>query len=168
MNKLKQYSMPLEDIQDRREEMDLPDQELISRAIRCLEEKYLVRRDVINSPQVASDFVRLHLTGVPYEVFAVLWLDARMRLIRYEELFRGTIDSAHVHPREVVRTAIQRGAAACILCHNHPSGDSYPSQADKNITRKLREVLALVDVSVKDHLVVGDRDVTSFADIGLL
>ncbi len=163
-----QYSLPLEALAERRGSMPEADQELIGRAIRCLEERYLVKRDLVNSPDLARDFARLHLTGLTYEVFAVLWLDARMRLIRYEELFRGTIDGASVHPREVVRKAIRHGACACIFAHNHPSGNPQPSAADIRLTRRLQDALSLIDVSVKDHLVVGDNGAASLAESGHL
>jgi DNA repair protein RadC len=104
----------------------------------------------------------------PFEVFCCLFLDNRHRLIAFDELFRGTIDGASVHPREVVRQALQRNAAAVILAHNHPSGVAEPSQADELITHRLKDALALVDIRVLDHLIVGDSRCTSFAERGLL
>ena len=101
-------------------------------------------------------------------MFACLFLDNRHRLIRFEELFRGTIDGASVHPREVVRQALAHNAAALILAHNHPSGVAEPSGADRQITRRLVDALALVDVRVLDHLVVGRGEAFSFAEQGLL
>ena len=100
-------------------------------------------------------------------MFAVLFLDNRHRLIEIEEMFRGTIDGAQVHVREVVKAALHHNAAAVVLCHNHPSGVAEPSQADQTITRRLREALSLVEVRVLDHFVVGDS-ITSFAERGLL
>ena len=100
--------------------------------------------------------------------FGVLFLDNRHRVLAFEELFRGTIDGASVHPREVVRRALQLNAAAVILSHNHPSGVAEPSQADRQITARLREALDLVGIRVLDHLVVGDGDCCSLADRGLL
>lgn len=163
-----QYSLPLEPLATRREDMNSADQELITRAIRCLETHYLVKRDVMNSPDVAESFVRLHLAGVKHEIFAVLWLDTRLRLIVYEELFRGTIDGASVHPREVVRQALKHNASNCILVHNHPSGVPDPSQSDLRITETLRNTLSLIDVAVTDHLIVGAEGVVSMATRGLL
>jgi DNA repair protein RadC len=94
-------------------------------------------------------------------------LDSRHRILAFETLFRGTIDGASVHPREVVKAALHHGAAACILAHDHPSGDSSPSEADKRITARLREALALVDVRVLDHIIVGET-CTSMAELGLV
>jgi DNA repair protein RadC len=101
-------------------------------------------------------------------VFACLFLDNHHRVIDYEELFRGTIDGASVHPREVVRRALHHNAAAVIFAHNHPSGVSEPSQADARLTRQLREALGLVDVRVLDHIIVGEGEPRSLAEMGLL
>ena len=101
------------------------------------------------------------------EVFTVLWLDTRHRVLGFEELFRGTIDGSSVHPREVVKSALHKNAAACILAHNHPSGISTASNADRAITRRLKDALSLIDVRVLDHIIVGE-DCLSFAEAGLL
>ena len=100
--------------------------------------------------------------------FWCLYLDSRHRLIRFEELFRGTIDGATVHPREVLRQALAHNAAAVILAHNHPSGVAEPSQADEMITRRLKEALALVDIRVLDHLVIAGAEAVSLAEKGLM
>jgi DNA repair protein RadC len=113
-------------------------------------------------------FLRARLRDLPHEVFCCLHLDNRNRVIAFEELFRGTIDGASVHPREVVKRALAHNAAALILAHNHPSGVAEPSQADEVITRRLSSALALVDIRVLDHLVVGDSACVSFAERGLL
>jgi len=123
---------------------------------------------LLDSPQATHRFLVSRLRDRPYELFCCLHLDNRHRLIAYEELFRGTIDGASVHPREVVRQAMARNAAAVILAHNHPSGVAEPSQADELITRRLREALALVDIRVLDHCIVGDNGCLSFAERGLL
>ena len=102
------------------------------------------------------------------EVFACLFLDNQHRLICYEEMFFGTIDGASVHPREVVKRTLFHNAAAIIFAHNHPSGVSEPSQADRRIAERLKAALSLVDVRVLDHMVIGDAEVTSFAERGLL
>ena len=120
------------------------------------------------SPEHTARYLQSRLRDYPYEVFAVLFLDNRHRVLAFEELFRGTIDGASVHPREVVRRALALNAAAVIFSHNHPSGIAEPSQADQRITTRLREALALVDVRVLDHLVVGDGDCCSLAQRGLL
>ncbi|MGB0502611.1 MAG: RadC family protein, partial [Thalassolituus sp.] len=100
--------------------------------------------------------------------FACLFLDNQNRVIRYEELFRGTIDSAAVYPREVVKQALALGAAAIILAHNHPSGIAEPSQSDRAITERLQQALSVMDIRVLDHLVVGDGYCVSFAERGWL
>ena len=101
-------------------------------------------------------------------MFCCLYLDNRHRLIAFDELFRGTIDGASVHPREVVKQALARNAAAVILAHNHPSGVAEPSQADELITQRLKEALALVDIRLLDHVIVGDGNCLSFAERGLI
>lgn len=118
------------------------------------------------SPATVKDFLQVRLGGLEHEVFAVLFLDARHRLISYQEMFRGTIDSATVHPREVVKEALQVNAAAVILAHNHPSGNPEPSSADRALTRQLKEALALMDVRTLDHIIVAGRMTTSFAERG--
>jgi DNA repair protein RadC len=108
------------------------------------------------------------LRDLDHEVFACLYLDTRNRVLKYEELFRGTLDGASVHPREVVKQALAQNAAALIFAHNHPSGVAEPSGADERITRRLRDALALVEIRVLDHIVVGDGEAVSFAERGLL
>ena len=103
-----------------------------------------------------------------HELFCCLFLDNRHRVICCEELFRGTINGASVHPREVVRRALEHNAAALILAHNHPSGVAEPSQADIQITHRLRDALALVDIRVLDHMIVGDGEISSLAERGEL
>lgn len=120
------------------------------------------------APQATRSFLLAQLRDRPYEVFCCLYLDNRHRLIAFEELFRGTIDRASVHPREVLRQTLVHNAAAVILAHNHPSGVLEPSQADELITRRLVEALALVDVRVLDHLIVADTGCLSFAERGLI
>ncbi len=122
----------------------------------------------LDSPQATRNFLIARLRDTPHELFCCLHLDNRHRLIAYDELFRGTIDGASVHPREVVKQALERNAAAVILAHNHPSGIAEPSQADELITRRLREALQLVDIRVLDHLIVADNGCLSFAERGLI
>jgi DNA repair protein RadC len=122
----------------------------------------------LEAPQATRSFLVAQLRDRPHEVFCCLHLDNRHRLIAFDELFRGTIDGASVHPREVVKQALARNAAAVIFAHNHPSGIAEPSQADELITTRLREALGLVDIRVLDHLVVGDNRCVSFAERGLL
>jgi DNA repair protein RadC len=141
--------------------------EIIHAARRAMTHR--VRRGVVlDSPRTVREFLALKLGTLEHEVFAVLLLDNRHRLIEYVELFRGTIDGASVHPREVVKLALARNAAALVLAHPHPSGATEPSQADELITRRLREALALVDIRVVDHIIVAGGDALSFAESGLL
>jgi DNA repair protein RadC len=122
----------------------------------------------LTSPEATRNFLIAQLRDRPYEVFCCLYLDNRHRLIAFEELFRGTIDRAGVHPREVLRQTLIHNAAAVILAHNHPSGVLEPSQADELITRRLKDALALVDVRVLDHFIIGDGHCYSFSESGLL
>jgi DNA repair protein RadC len=120
------------------------------------------------NPRATREFLRTQLRDREHEVFCCLFLDNRHRVICFDEVFRGTIDGASVHPREIVKLALARNAAAVILAHNHPSGVAEPSQADELITQRLRDALALVDIRVLDHVVVGDGSCVSFAERGLL
>jgi DNA repair protein RadC len=123
---------------------------------------------VFDSPASVKDYVALQLAGREQEVFAVLFLDSQHRLLRLEELFHGTLAQTSVYPREVVRRALALNAGAVILAHNHPSGVAEPSRADEHLTQALKSALALVDVRVLDHLVVGQGLVVSMAERGLL
>ncbi len=120
------------------------------------------------SPRATCDFLSAKLRDLEHEVFCCLYLDKRHRLIEYEELFRGTIDGASVHPREIVKLALQRNSAAVIVAHNHPSGIAEPSQADALITLRVKEALGLVDIRLLDHIIVGDGVSVSLAERGLL
>lgn len=122
----------------------------------------------LSAPEATRTFLVAQLRDRPYEVFCCLYLDNRHRLIAFEELFRGTIDRAGVHPREVLRQTLAHNAAAVIFAHNHPSGVLEPSQADELITRRLRDALALMDVRVLDHFIIGDGRCYSFSEAGLL
>lgn len=126
-------------------------------------------RDLLASPSAVRDWLRLKLAALPYEVFGVLWLDNQNHLIEYDELFRGTLSQTSVYPREVVKQALLRNAAAAILVHNHPSGIAEPSRADELLTRALKDALAMIDVKVADHFIVaGNANPISFAERGLL
>lgn len=126
----------------------------------------LERGDALTSPTLTRAFLHRQLRDHPYEVFAAIFLDTRHRLIAYEPLFRGTVDGTSVYPREVVRRALDLNAAALIFAHNHPSGMAAPSAADRAITARLKETLALFDIRVLDHVVVGDGETFSFAEHG--
>lgn len=128
----------------------------------------LQRGDALTNPQDTRNYLLSELSGRQHEVFACLFLDNKHRIIKYEELFYGTIDGASVYPREVVKRALQHNAAALIFAHNHPSGIAEPSQADIVITQKLKQALSLVDVRVLDHFVVGDGTGVSLNERGLM
>ncbi len=128
----------------------------------------LERGDVLTSPEATRAYLSNQLRNYPYEVFACLFLDNQHHILEFEELFRGTIDGASVYPREVVKKALDHNAAAVIFAHNHPSGISEPSQADKLITNKLKQALDLLDIRVLDHFIIGDGMPYSFAEHGLL
>lgn len=126
------------------------------------------RGEAITDPAITRRFLKCKLGRHRREVFACMFLDNQHRLVSYEELFFGTIDGASVHPREVVKRALETNAAAVIFAHNHPSGVAEPSQADQRITERLKSALLLVDVRVLDHMIVGEGEVMSFAERGLL
>ncbi len=127
----------------------------------------LEREGPLTSPTQAADFLMHQLRDQPREVFAVVYLDNRHHVLRYQELFYGTLNGATVHPREVVKSALKHNAAAVIIAHNHPSGIAEPSQADTSLTVKLKEALNMVEVRLLDHLVIGDGEFVSMSDRGL-
>lgn len=128
----------------------------------------LKRGDVMSSPEATRRYLSIRLRSLRHEVFAVLFLDSQHRLISFEELFRGSIDSCSVHPRQVVERALKLNAAALILAHNHPSGTTEPSAADRQITERLRQALDLFEIRILDHLVIGEGRPASFAERGWL
>ena len=138
---------------------------LIKLALTVLSLRYSPGR-AFTSPEDIQGFLRLKLTGRRNEVFGIVYLDTRHRLIEFAELFKGTVDGATVYPRVVVQQALEKNAAAVIIFHNHPSGVAEPSEADRNITQKLSRALALVDVRLLDHLVVTDGAFVSLAERG--
>jgi len=142
-------------------------QDIFDRAQALMAQRFRAGTPVLDSPSKTRAFLRLRLGVLDHEVFGILCLTSRHRLIEYVELFRGTIDGASVHPREVVKEALARNASALICCHGHPSGDPSPSRADELVTHRLKDALALVDIRLLDHLVVGDT-VSSMAELGLL
>jgi DNA repair protein RadC len=141
-------------------------------AVLELSKRYLgerIRRgSPLESPDLTEQYLKSVLRDHPHEVFACLFLDTRHRVIAYEELFHGTIDGATVYPRVVAEKALRHGAAALIAAHNHPSGVSEPSLADQAITRRLKDALALLDIRLLDHFVVGDGAPVSMASRGLV
>ncbi|MBS0569377.1 MAG: DNA repair protein RadC [Proteobacteria bacterium] len=128
----------------------------------------LRERETLAHPAACADYLRARIGAYPYEVFACIFLDNRHRILAFEELFRGTLDGASVHPREVVRRCLAHNAAAIVLAHNHPSGVAEPSPADRAITTELKRALETIQVRVLDHFIVGAGPPTSFAARGLL
>lgn len=140
----------------------------IARALRVMEKSLVVRDVVLDSPALVRQYLSLRLFNLEAEVFMVLLLDARNRLIEARELFRGTLSQTVVYPREVVKAALLANAAAVIFAHNHPSGMPDPSQADRMLTDALRGALSTIDIRVLDHIIVAGSKTTSFAERGLL
>ncbi len=142
-------------------------QVLVEMAMQVLEARHQPG-ECLSSPTHVKTYLQLRLAGRKTEVFACLFLDHRHRVICFEEMFQGTVDSATVYPRVVVQRALEVNAAAVILTHNHPSGNTEPSKADITLTQRMQEALGLVDIRVLDHIVVGAAESVSFAERGLL
>jgi len=144
------------------------ERESIRIAKNIIGEKFAQYGDLMSSPHATRDFLKLHLAVEESEVFSVMFLTSQHALIAVEDLFHGTIDGSAVYPREVAKAALSHNAAAVILCHNHPSGQPEPSQADIRITKRLVEALKLIDVRVLDHMIVAGNESTSLAEQGLI
>ena len=140
---------------------------ILEKADRLISSRFRIGASVLDEPQRTRRFLRHHLGGREFETFGLIHLDSLHRLIALEDLFRGTIDGAHVYPREVVKSALQHNSQALIAFHNHPSGLSEPSPVDIGITRRLKDALAMVNVRLVDHMVVGEA-IYSFSEHGLL
>jgi DNA repair protein RadC len=140
---------------------------ILAQADALISRRFCTGARPLTQPEETRHFLRLHLGGRDHEVFGLLHLTSRLKLIAVEDLFRGTIDQASVHTREVVKSVLAHGSTSVIIFHNHPSGACEPSKSDEAVTRKLREVLALIEVRVLDHLIVGEK-IFSFADHGML
>lgn len=141
---------------------------IIAHALAILESRLRKAGKEFTSPKAVMDFLSLRLAHLEHEVFAVMFLDSQHRLLAIEEMFRGTLTQANVHPREVVKRALALNAGAVVLSHNHPSGVAEPSRADERITATLRDALKLVDVRVLDHIVVGHGHCVSMAEKGFI
>ncbi|EOW9561714.1 RadC family protein [Enterobacter hormaechei] len=148
--------------------LPLTAQRTIKRALTLLDRHLRETGVAFTSTQAARDWLKLKMAGLEREEFMVLYLNQQNQLISHETLFAGSISSTEVHPRELVKRALYFNAAAVLFAHNHPSGDITPSQADKTITQRLVQALQLVDIRVPDHLIVGGRQIYSFAEHGLL
>ncbi len=148
--------------------LPLTAQRTVKRALALLDRHLRKTGVAFTSTQAARDWLKLKMAGLEREEFIVLYLNQQNQLIAHETLFTGTINSTEIHPREVVKRALYFNAATVIIAHNHPSGDHTPSQADKTITLRLMQALALVDIHLLDHLIVGGIEIVSFAERGWL
>ena len=146
----------------------MTDDDIIASAMRILDERMRSNAPVFSTPSLVKDYLRMHFAGLEHETFVVLFLSYDHRLLSVESMFRGTVAQTAVYPREVVKASLARNASAVILAHNHPSGVAEPSRADEYLTQTLKSALALVDVRILDHFVVGGTSVVSFAERGLL
>ena len=149
----------------------LDDDSIIERAIKLIQSKLKTPGKALTSPNLVRDYLVLHLARFEEEHFSLVLMDTQHRVIGFENVFRGTIDGASVYPREIVKIALAHNAAAVIFAHNHPSGNPEPSNADIHLTNRLKESLALIDVRVLDHIIVGGCSQTltvSFAERGLI
>lgn len=144
------------------------DQQIIDRALSILEERAKYGVEDLSSPSSVRNYLRLRIGLLEREEFWVVWLDAQNRAISFEQMFVGTLTQTSVYPREIVKAALKHNAASAILAHNHPSGLPEPSNADVRLTRHLKDALAMVDVRVIDHFVIGGATMTSFAERGMI
>lgn len=144
------------------------DEWIVKRAVQIVNEKVIKRGPALKSPQDVKTYLQLHLTDQLQEMFAVVFMDCQHRVISYETLFYGTIHQTSVYPRRIVQRAMALNAGAVILAHNHPSGVTSPSEADKSLTKHLQSILSHIDVRVLDHFIVGEGVPYSFAENGIL
>jgi len=142
--------------------------QVIDEALHILDRRLFARGPNLTSPDAVASYLKLHLAQQEHEVFGVIFLDAKHRVLAFEILFYGSIDGASVYPRQVIKRSMVHNAGAAILVHNHPSGCTEPSQADRLLTARLKETLALVDVRVLDHFIVGEGRPLSLAEHGWL
>lgn len=146
-----------------------PDEDqIIEQALVILEQRVFTRGPSLQSPEDVRNFLQLKIAAQPHEVFGAVFLDSKHQVLAYEPLFQGTIDSASVYPRVVLKRCMDHNAAALVLCHNHPSGCTEPSTADETLTQRLKEVLGQVDIRLLDHFIIGKGDPYSFAEHGLI
>lgn len=141
---------------------------IIRQAIALLEQRVFKAGPLLDQPQAVKDYLRLKLVAEPNEVFAIVFMNSQHRVLAYEPMFKGTLDSTAVYPRVVVQRALELNAGAVIFSHQHPSGCTEPSSADRVLTDRLKAALALIDVRVLDHIIVGQGSPYSFAESGLL
>ena len=142
--------------------------EVLAKALEIIENRLRKPGEAMSSPQSVKDYLTIKLAELEHEVFFTLWLDGQHRVIQFGSMFRGTMNQTSVYPREVVKEALRLNAGAVIFAHNHPSGMPEPSRADEMLTKTLQEALALVEVKVLDHIIVGGTTTVSFAERGLI
>ena len=142
--------------------------QIIEQALEILDERLFTRDPALDSPKTVASYLKLKLAAEEHEAFAVIFLDSKHRPMAFEILFRGTIDTATIHPRQLIKRAMAHNAAAVIISHNHPSGCTEPSSADIAITKRIQEALTLLDVRLIDHFIVGSGTPLSFAERGLI
>ncbi|MFC4160705.1 RadC family protein [Chitinimonas lacunae] len=141
---------------------------IVQQAITLLEQRLFKDRSPLDGPAAACEYLRLKLVSAPNEIFAAVFLDSRHQVLAFEQLFSGTVDGADVYPRVVLQRALVHNATSLILAHQHPSGCTTPSDADRRITLRLRDALAMIDVRILDHFIIGKGKPYSFAESGLL
>ncbi|CAB5671131.1 DNA repair protein RadC [Delftia tsuruhatensis] len=141
---------------------------IIQQAIAILEHRLFQRGPRLSGPKDVCAFLRLQLVAQEHEVFAAVFLDSQHQVLAYERLFQGSIDITTVYPRVILKRALEHGASAVVLCHNHPSGDTQPSAADRRLTEHVQTVLQLIEVRLLDHLIIGKGQPYSFAESGLI
>ncbi|RSH69203.1 RadC family protein [Stutzerimonas stutzeri] len=161
-------SLTVIDAHSRLASSDEHENRIIQQAIALLEHRLFAQGPLLQSPQDAQDYLRLTLMPEPNEVFVACFLSSRHQVIACETLFRGTIDSATIHPRVVIQRGLERNCSALIIAHNHPSGDTEPSSADKVLTQRLKLALEYVNIRLLDHFIIGRGKPFSFAEAGLL
>jgi DNA repair protein RadC len=147
--------------------LPISDSAVVDTALRILAER-VTQGPLMSSPGVVKDFLRLRFSGLQHEVFCVLYLDRRHRLIACEDLFRGTVDGASVFPREIIKASLRHNATSILCAHNHPSNNPSPSQADELITTRIKAAVELLDLRLLDHVIVTARETVSLAELGLL
>jgi DNA repair protein RadC len=142
--------------------------QILARASQILDQRYFQRGEKLSEPFVVAEYLKLQLASQESEVFGVVFLDSQHRVLKFEQLFYGSINSCQIHPREIVKRALAHNAAAVILTHNHPSGFTEPSTNDHRLTESLKKALDLIDVVVLDHLIIGKGKALSFVERGWL
>lgn len=148
--------------------LDVKESRLVSRALKCLESHMRYDGEILSNSELVCAYLRMQLASELNEVFSVLFLDSQNRKIAFDKLFFGTVNEASVYPRRVIQRSLEHNAAKVIFAHNHPSGNSNPSDADYSITQDLKTILKVIDVAVLDHIIVSSKNTFSFAEHGLI